>query len=307
MSQINFVAEFRAIMETCRRDSVPGRTRLLWIALFYLANDRALEDEQTGAWEWPDEFFPVNNAELATHCPLEKRALLEARNRLKQMGVIDFKAGDNAMKPAKYRMKYLSAGQRCKNAPQGVPQHVPQGVPQHVPQDAPQGVPYYININKGISVNPERYDDDDDDDVDIHAGVREEDEPDPIEDRAERGAEIGNGFRHAVGRSPLPAELDRLVVSSWRMGFLPEMVSLALQKAAGRGAGSPVDYAMEILSEWRRKEARTPEQVDEVDIEFLKDNGKCGLYGSGDPVEDYRQREAARERRRQENLRAGVG
>ena len=91
MSQINFVAEFRAIMETCRRDSVPGRTRLLWIALFYLANDRALEDEQTGAWEWPDEFFPVNNAELATHCPLEKRALLEARNRLKQMGVIDFK------------------------------------------------------------------------------------------------------------------------------------------------------------------------------------------------------------------------
>ena len=307
MSQINFVAEFRAIMETCRRDSVSGRTRLLWIALFYLANDRALEDEQTGAWEWPDEFFPVNNAELATHCPLEKRALLEARNRLKQMGVIDFKAGDNAMKPAKYRMKYLSASQWCKNAPQGVPQHAPQGVPQHVPQDAPQGVPYYININKGISVNPERYDDDDDDDVDIHAGAREEDEPDPIEDRAERGTEIGNGFRYAVGRSPLPAELDRLVVSSWRMGFRPEMVSLALRKAAGRGAGSPVDYALEILSEWRRKEARTPEQVDEVEIEFLKDNGKCGLYGSGDPVEDYRQREAARERRRQENLRVGVG
>ena len=307
MSQINFVAEFRAIMETCRRDSVPGRTRLLWIALFYMANDRALEDEQTGAWEWPDEFFPVNNAELATHCPLEKRALLEARNRLKQMGVIDFKAGDNAMKPAKYRMKYLSAGQRCKNAPQGVPQQVPQEVPQHAPQDAPQGVPYYININKGLNVNPERCDDDDDDeDVDIRAGAGKE-EPDPIEDRAERGAEIRKGFRYAFGRSPLPSELDRLVVSSWRMGFTAVMVSLALRKAAGRGAGSPVDYALEILNEWRVNEVRTPEQADEYQVEYLRDNGKCGLYGSGDPVEDHRRREEARERRRQENLRAGVG
>ena len=243
MSQINFVAEFRAIMETCRRDSVPGRTRLLWIALFYLANDRAREDEQTGAWEWPDDFFPVNNAELATHCPLEKRAMLEARNRLKQMGVIDFKAGDNAMKPAKYRIKYLSVCQRYKNAPQGAPQEVPQQVPQQVPQSAPQGVPCYININRDTGINPGGRDEDDDDDDVICAGAREED--DPITDRAERGAEIARGFRYAFGRSPLPAELERLISCSWRMGFKPVMVSLALQRAAGRGAGSAVDYTLE--------------------------------------------------------------
>ena len=304
MSQINFVAEFRAIMETCRRDSVPGRTRLLWIALFYLANDRALEDEQTGAWEWPDEFFPVNNAELATHCPLEKRALLEARNRLKQMSVIDFKAGDNAMKPAKYRIRYLSAGQRCKNAPQEVPQQVPQEVPQQAPQSAPQGVPCYININRDTGINPGGRDEDDDDEDVIRAGAREED---PITDRAERGAEIRKGFKFAFGRMPLPAELERLIISSWRMRFLPVMVSLALQKAAGRGAGSPVDYALEVLDDWRRNEVRTPEQVDEYQVEYLTNNGKYGLYGSGDPAEDYRRREEARERRRQENLRAGVG
>ena len=305
MSQINFVAEFRAIMETCRRDSIPGRTRLLWIALFYLANDRAQEDEQTGAWEWPDEFFPVNNAELATHCPLEKRAMLEARNRLKQMGVIDFKAGDNAAKPAKYRIKYLSVCQRYKNAPQGVPQQVPQGVPQQVPQSAPQGVPCYININRDTGINPGRRDEDDDDEDVIRAGAREED--DPITDRAERGAEIRKGFQFAFGRLPLPAELERLIGSSWRMRFMPVMVSLALQKAAGRGAGSPVDYTLEILDDWRRNEVRTPAQADEYQVEYLEENGKCGLYGSGDPVEDYRRRTEARERRRQENLRAGVG
>ena len=305
MSQINFVAEFRAIMETCRRDSVSGRTRLLWIALFYLANDRAREDEQTGAWEWPDEFFPVNNYELATHCPLEKRAILEARNRLKQMGVIDFKAGDNAMKPAKYRIKYLSVSQWCKNAPQHVPQEAPQHVPQEAPQHAPQEAPYYININRDKEINPGKCDEDDDDEDVIRAGAREED--DPITDRAERSAEIRKGFKFAFGRIPLPAELERLISSSWRMRFMPVMVSLALQRAAGRGAGSAVNYTLEILDDWRQNEVRTPEQADEYQVEYLAENGKYGLYGSGDPAEDYRRREEARERRRQENLRTGVG
>lgn len=304
MIQINFVAEFRAIMETCRRDSVPGRTRLLWIALFYLANDRARVNEQTGAREWPDEFFPVNNYELATHCPIEKRALLEARNRLKQMGVIDFKAGDNAAKPAKYRMKYLTVCQWCINAPQTAPQQAPQAAPQQAPQSAPQGVPYYININRDTGINPGGRDEDDDDEDVIRAGAREED---PITDRAEREAEIRKGFQFAFGRLPLPAELERLISSSWRMRFMPVMVSLALQRAAGRGAGSPVDYALEVLDDWRRNEVRTPEQADEYQVEYLRENGKGGLYGSGDPAEDYRQREEARERRRQENLRAGVG
>lgn len=158
MSQINFVGEFRAIMETCRRESITARARLLWIALFYLANDRAREDEQTGTWEWPDDFFAVNNAELLTHCPLEKRALLDARNRLKQLGVIDFRAGDNASKPAKYRIKYLTGAQWCKNVPQDVPQDVPQHVPQHVPQDAPQHVPYYINNKQGINKETDTHD-----------------------------------------------------------------------------------------------------------------------------------------------------
>ena len=153
MSEVNFVDEFRAIMDTCRKESIPARARLLWIALFYLANDRARKNEQTGTWEWPDDFFAVNNAEMSTHCPLEKRAMLEARNRLKQGGYIDFRSGDNATKPAKYKLKYLSCGQWCKNAPQDVPQHVPQGAPQHVPQGVPQPVPYYINLDKGLRLN----------------------------------------------------------------------------------------------------------------------------------------------------------
>ena len=284
MSQINFVAEFRAIMETCRRDSVPGRTRLLWIALFYLANDRAQEDEQTGAWEWPDEFFSVNNAELATHCPLEKRAMLEARNRLKQMGVIDFRAGDNAMKPAKYRIKYLSAGQRCKNAPQGVPQQVPQQVPQGVPQDAPQGAPYNINIKREIRVNPDVSDDDEDDDV-FRARAREE------------AVEVA--FAGEIGRKAYPAEVGRIAHAAGAFGFSAEMAGEAVREAARHGARDPAAYAVTLMDEWRGAEVRTPEQIGEFMAEKDIRSGKLGLYAVADPREEA-------ERRRKENREAGI-
>lgn len=306
MSQINFVAEFRAIMETCRRDSVSGRTRLLWIALFYLANDRAREDEQTGAWEWPDEFFPVNNYELATHCPLEKRAILEARNRLKQMGVIDFKAGDNAMKPAKYRIKYLSVSQWCKNAPQHAPQEAPQHAPQEAPEHAPQGAPYYININRDKGINPGKSDEDDDDEDVISARAREED--DPITDRAEREGDICAAFARFVGRRPYPAELERLVWCSHAMHFLPVMAAKAIEIAAGSGAEKPAQYAMKILEDWKNNDVMQPHQISGYQWDEDIQRGKAPVFaGTGDSVEDWKIREMHREERRQENLQAGIG
>lgn len=141
MSQINFVSEFRAITDTCRRECIPGRARLLWIALFTLANDRAKISDDGDTWEWPDDFFPVSNSELEANCPLEKRAMLEARNRLKQLGVIDFRAGESQHKPAKYKLIYQTSGWRYKN----VPPNVPPQVPPQVPRTAPQDVPFYIN------------------------------------------------------------------------------------------------------------------------------------------------------------------
>ena len=306
MSQINFVAEFRAIMETCRRDSVSGRTRLLWIALFYLANDRAREDEQTGAWEWPDEFFPVNNYELATHCPLEKRAILEARNRLKQMGVIDFKAGDNAMKPAKYRIKYLSVSQWCKNAPQHAPQEAPQHAPQEAPQHAPQEAPYYININRDKGINPGKSDEDDDDEDVISARAREED--DPIADRAEREGDICAAFARFVGRRPYPAELERLVWCSHAMHFLPVMAAKAIEISAGSGAEKPAQYAMKILEDWKNNDVMQPHQISGYQWDEDIQRGKAPVFaGTGDSVEDWKIREMHREERRQENLQAGIG
>ncbi|MBQ8201645.1 MAG: hypothetical protein IJZ74_07755 [Clostridia bacterium] len=47
MSKVNFVSEFIAIMRYARDYSLTLRERMLWIALFYAANDRAVYNEHT--------------------------------------------------------------------------------------------------------------------------------------------------------------------------------------------------------------------------------------------------------------------
>lgn len=301
--QVNPMSEIRAIAEACRRECLPASARLLWRVLFDCANDRQKFNAATNAYDWPDDFFPIDNAELILNSALEKRALLEARNRLKQIGAIDFKPGENNRRPARYRINYLTAC-RYKN----VPAEVPAEVPAQVPAGAPAHVPIYIkDKDTGIEKDVPRDDDDDDVEDIIRAGAREDGGPeaDPVPDRGERSRVISSGFAAAFGRKPYPNELERLVTGSWRLGLGPEMTLMALNVAAGAGASSPVYYAMAILSEWRNHEVRTPEQAEEYQVEYLQENRKYGL-GGGDPVEEYRRRRDAQEKRRQENEKAGL-
>ena len=51
MSKVNFVSEFNSIMRYARDYSLSLRERMLWIALFYIANDRAVYNEQTQEYD----------------------------------------------------------------------------------------------------------------------------------------------------------------------------------------------------------------------------------------------------------------
>ena len=73
MCKINFVSEFKEFMRYAMQNGLSARERNLWIALFYLANDRARYNEQTGDYDWPDDFFLVANSELNLHSTLDKR------------------------------------------------------------------------------------------------------------------------------------------------------------------------------------------------------------------------------------------
>lgn len=148
---VNFVSEFNAIMDRSRKECLGAGVRLLWIALFYLANDRA-RLSAANTWDWPDDFFAVDNNELSLHCPLEKRKILDARNRLKQLGVIDFKPGRNNSENPKYKIIYQSV-QRCKIAPVNCTADAPVTVPVDVPVTVPPFVPFSINKDNNININ----------------------------------------------------------------------------------------------------------------------------------------------------------
>jgi hypothetical protein len=137
VSNVNFVSEFRSIMRYSMQYGLSLRERMLWIALFYIANDRAVYDEQTGAYDWPDDYFAVSNAELGLYCTLDKRGIDTLRNSLKQRGLIDFAKGQRNARNPEYRLNYLSMNVGCKTVPNDIPNHAPNNVPNGVPNKAP--------------------------------------------------------------------------------------------------------------------------------------------------------------------------
>ena len=144
MSKVNFVSEFNAFMRFARDNSLSLRERMLWIALFYIANDRAVFNEQTQEYEWPDGFIQVSNGELNLYCCLDKRSIEALRNGLKQRGLIDFQSGQKNKKSPGYRLIYLSANVRNNNVPNIAPNNTPNNAPNHAPNNTPNHAPNHV-------------------------------------------------------------------------------------------------------------------------------------------------------------------
>mgnify|MGYP004666311287 CR=1 FL=1 len=139
--KVNFVSEFNLFMRFARNNNLSLRERMLWIGLFYIANDRAIYNDQTKDYEWPDDFMLVSHNELNLYCCLDKRGIEAVRNQLKQRGLIDFRPGvKNKSNPA-YKINYLSPDVGYKNVPNDAPNHVPNYVPNDVPNHVPNHVP----------------------------------------------------------------------------------------------------------------------------------------------------------------------
>ena len=277
MCQINPMSEFRAIIDTEQKTCLPRDARHLWQILFACANERQKRNPATGAWEWPEGFFPVSVDELKLKSAMEKRAILKARGTLKEMGFIDFIPGKNDRKPAMYKLHYLT---ECRY--KSVPALVPAVAPLPAPVPVPQVVPIYkdIDIEKDKE-NTVR----DDDDVfgriqETCARVREwiptyeADRTESPEMREYREFDIRRSFIYAFGREPKRPELERLVNSSRRLNFSPVMVLMALTRAARYDADSPTEYAISMLKYWHEHNYREPAQIDMDWADTLKANEK---------------------------------
>lgn len=147
MSSINYIDEFNLFMRYARNYQLSGRERLLWIALFTIANDRAIYNAQAREYEWPTDFFPVPNGELSLHSTLDKRGIESVRNNLKQRGLIDFHPGSRNTRPAEYKINYLSVNVGYKTVPNDAPSNVPKNAPNIIPNSVPNSVPSNVPSN----------------------------------------------------------------------------------------------------------------------------------------------------------------
>jgi len=124
MSRVNFVSEFNGFMRYARDRCMPIRERMLWIALFYIANDRAIFDEETREYDWPDGYMSIANAELSLYCSLDKRGIETLRKDLQARGLIDYIPGEKNRRNPGYRMRYLSLDAGFKLVPNDAPEPV---------------------------------------------------------------------------------------------------------------------------------------------------------------------------------------
>lgn len=148
MSQVNFVQQINLFMEFGRRNGLTSYERMFWLGLFHVANTWA---QRSPNHEWPDDFFPVSNSEIAAWSGLEERNIRTIRNRFKQIGLVDFKKGDGRKSDPEYRIFYLryigykivpdTQGNGDRIAPDCVGDSVGDCVPDCVGDTAPGTVP----------------------------------------------------------------------------------------------------------------------------------------------------------------------
>lgn len=113
MCYVNYVRESTSFMRYACDQGLKANERLLWYALFEVMNARAK------GCDWPEGLIPVQNKRLLSLVPFGEDSLIAARNKLKQLGLIDFRPGRKNAAPPMYQMNYFHP-ELSTNYPQSV-------------------------------------------------------------------------------------------------------------------------------------------------------------------------------------------
>lgn len=276
MPIINYVREHIRFMEYATDEHLTASERLLWYALMHIMNQRAQGKV------WPDEFIRISNDRLLSYCPMKYDTIAAARNSLKQRGLIEYTKGDkNRLSPA-YRVNYF------------YPEYVaPDTESDEVyPEKSDKNGFYpknsdYMGGNMGGNIggntggniggntgdfilnnNSNRYtrtqkyfDDDEEDEEDILA-------------RARAREEVNAAWKTFFGKSANPAVADGIAWRAAQARFEKGIISKAVELAAHKCAGSPFDYIITVLADWRKQRVRTVEDADEYSFIWEATEGK---------------------------------
>lgn len=265
MPIVNYVREHIRFMEYATDEHLTASERLLWYALMHIMNQRAQGKV------WPDEFIRISNDRLLSFCPMKYDTIAAARNALKQRGLIEFTPGEKNKKSPAYRMIYFypqyiaPETESDADYPQGITENS-----EYIGGNMGGNIGYNMGGNIGgnsggntgdYSINytgdrriPDRYQRDLEDD---------EEEQEEAAARARARAEITEAWKNGFGKEPTPAIVEALCWRAVMLDFDEGVVAQAIHAAAIKGANSPIDYIISLLSDWSDHKCKTLQDVEE--------------------------------------------
>lgn len=284
---INYVREINGFNRYANDNLVSGSERLLWFGLMDCINSYYAKGS-----DWPDGFITIPNKRLLSHVPFGEDALLDARNRLKQRGLIECKPGQRNKTAPQYRVRYFSCmefstgfpqsaennPEKTGNAPDNMPGNIrgntPDNMQGNIRGNAPDNwrgnmpdINPNVNVYHNADVNEDRnflYDDEDEDAEEI------------MRARAHMREAAAAAIKRHFGRDATPSEAEQIARMAQVLDIPQPLLDRAARTAAQFGARSPARYISELLREYDAQDIRTPEELDEYsalrDLPELPDN-----------------------------------
>ena len=310
MPIVNYVREHIRFMEYATDEHLTASERLLWYALMHIMNQRAQGKV------WPDEFIRISNDRLLSYCPMKYDTIAAARNSLKQRGLIEYTKGDkNRLSPA-YRVNYFypeyvapdtesdevypeksdKNGFYPKNSDY-IGGNMGGNIGGNMGGNMGGNTGDFILNNKGIrNRNPKYFEDDEEDEEDSFA-------------RARAREEVNAAWKTFFGKAANPAVADGIAWRAVQARFEEGIITKAVELAAHKCAGSPFDYIITVLSDWRQQKVRTMADADEYGFLWDATEGKLknSVYADGayDRLRAFREdRETDEERESRERYEA---
>ena len=258
MPIVNYVREHTRFMEYACDEKLSSSERLLWYALMHIMNQRAQGNV------WPDDFIRISNERLLSLCPMKFDTMANARNGLKQRGLIEVEKGEKNKKSPAYRMIYFyptyasptterdgmaSNTENTDNIGGNMGYNTGGNMGYNTGGNAGGNAgDFYINNTYGLTPNQYR--------------VREDDEDTSIVSQLPR-VRARQAWIDAFGREPNPSTISAIVqrgiaVCHFDLGVVCEAISMT----ALRNADSPVDYIFKLFNDWHYHKIRTVSDLD---------------------------------------------
>jgi hypothetical protein len=265
MAIVNYIREHTRFIEYASDEKLSSGERLLWYALMHIFNQRAQGSV------WPDDFIRISNERLLSLCPMKFDTMAEARNRLKQRGLIDYMNGEKNKRSPAYRMVYFCPVYSENSDNSG----------GNMGYNSGGNMGYNSGGNTGYNSGAFLPKQDGDGYTQTNPfGENGDDEEEGLRACADA---VDSAWREFYGKPPTPAVKNQLSTrGALQFGFEPDVIRAAIRLAAVKNAESPVDYIDELFRNWSVYHVHTSDDLSRY--LFLRD-GAAGKRASVRPDE----------------------